>query len=143
MNWFQKLMLALVLFIAMLSYMVYRSSKAKLDLVTDKYYEEEIKYQDHINRVTQSDSLQTPLQIAKDGDEVMIHFPAGLNYKSIQGKLNFYFPADRNKDEMVSLQPDSSGTQSIQCAGKKGLYTVKVNWQYEGKAYYSEKKIFF
>lgn len=143
MNWFQKMMLALVLFIGMLSYMVYRSNKVQLDLVTDKYYEEEIRYQHRIDDRANADQLQHEVIIKKKEKDLRIAFPAGMEKDKIKGKVGFYFAADKNKDKEIALSPDDSLQQNISIAGMRGLYAIQVSWQYKGKSFYTEKKIMF
>jgi hypothetical protein len=143
MNWFQKMMLVLLLFIGMLSYMVYRSNKVQLDLVTDTYYEEEIRYQHRIDDMANADQLQQQVVIEKKEKDLHIAFPAGMENEKIKGKVGLYFAADKNKDKEIDLSPDESLQQNISMSGMRGMYAIQVSWQYNGKSFYTEKKIMF
>ena len=45
MNWGYKIMLAYVVFIAGILFLVFKSSSQKVELVTENYYEQELKFQ--------------------------------------------------------------------------------------------------
>ena len=68
----------------------------KIDLVTDNYYEEEVKFQGKIDKINRAKALATPLtwEVLENG--VRIHYPT--NMKGVSGKINFYCPADNRKD---------------------------------------------
>ena len=65
MNWFYRMMLLLLAFISMLMYFTIRSVNAPLPLVTEKYYEEEIKYQDKIDKISNSKTMNQQIDIFK------------------------------------------------------------------------------
>ena len=50
MNWFHYIIITLIAFVGMLTYFAVRSVNTPLDLVTEKYYEEELKFQDKIDK---------------------------------------------------------------------------------------------
>lgn len=143
MNWFHKLMLVLLLFIAMLSFMVWRSSKAQLDLVTDTYYEEEIKYQDRIDQTSNSDALQKQVKIERVDKNLVLTFPQGINANEVNGDINLYFAANKKNDKKISLLLDSNLTQQINMEGRSGNYAVQISWHYQNKSYYTEQKVIF
>ena len=47
-NWGWGIFIVLVLFIAFIGNLVYKSSQVRVDLVSENYYEKEIKYQHQI-----------------------------------------------------------------------------------------------
>lgn len=143
MNWFQKLMLVLVAFVSMMIYFAVRSVKTSLPLVTEKYYEEEIKYQDKINKQQNESSLEQKLVISTQNNKLFITVPETYQASSVTGNVKLYFPADEKKDKEIPLNIVNGNIQEIDVTGLKGLYTVQVDWNYESKDYFTEKKIFF
>jgi nitrogen fixation protein FixH len=143
MNWFQKLMLVLVAFVSMMIYFAVRSVKTSLPLVTEKYYEEEIKYQDKINKQQNESSLEQKLVISSQNNKLLITVPETYQASSVTGNVKLYFPADEKKDKEIPLNIVNGNIQEIDVTGLKGLYTVQVDWNYESKDYFTEKKIFF
>ncbi|MBK6476369.1 MAG: FixH family protein [Flavobacteriales bacterium] len=62
MNWGKGITLALIAFAGMMAYFLIRASGNPSPLVTDKYYEQELKYQQRINNTNRADALSA------DGD---------------------------------------------------------------------------
>lgn len=136
-------MLVLVAFVSMMIYFAVRSVKTSLPLVTEKYYEEEIKYQDKINKQQNESSLEQKLVISSQNNKLLITVPETYQASSVTGNVKLYFPADEKKDKEIPLNIVNGNIQEIDVTGLKGLYTVQVDWNYESKDYFTEKKIFF
>jgi nitrogen fixation protein FixH len=136
-------MLVLVAFVSMMIYFAVRSVKTSLPLVTEKYYEEEIKYQDKINKQQNESSLEQKLVISSQNNKLFITVPETYQASSVTGNVKLYFPADEKKDKEIPLNIVNGNIQEIDVTGLKGLYTVQVDWNYESKDYFTEKKIFF
>lgn len=136
-------MLVLVAFVSMMIYFAVRSVKTSLPLVTEKYYEEEIKYQDKINKQQNESSLEQKLVISTQNNKLFITVPETYQASSVTGNVKLYFPADEKKDKEIPLNIVNGNIQEIDVTGLKGLYTVQVDWNYESKDYFTEKKIFF
>ena len=143
MNWFHKLMLVLIAFVSMMVYFAVRSVKTSLPLVTEKYYEEEIKYQDKIDKQQNEISLNDKLAISTQDNKLMITLPETYKASAVTGNVKLYFAADEKKDKDIPLNIVNGNAQEIDVTGIKGLYTVQVDWSYESKNYFTEKKIFF
>ncbi len=128
-------MLAMVIF-------VIKSRSVDHSLVTDNYYEEDIKYQAHMNKVANSQALDTDLAINKlPGRQVELKFP---DLKTdISGEVWFYRPNDSSKDFKLDIKPDGEGAFTVD--GKDllpGLWRVKVQWQAGEDKYYKEKELY-
>ncbi|WP_428659128.1 FixH family protein [Runella sp.] len=124
-------------FVLMILVMVGMSVVQKIDLVTDKYYEEEIQYQGKIDKVKNTGQLATPLtwEVAETGIEV--NYPADL--KNISGVIYFYCPSDNRKDFKVKIQPNSQFSQHIPTQTvRAGRYRIQFDWQANGVGYWNE-----
>ncbi|GAB4136187.1 MAG: hypothetical protein Fur0041_10630 [Bacteroidia bacterium] len=143
MNWGLKIVLLYVGFVAMILTMVFMTMQHKVDLVADDYYQQELNYQQQINKMEQAGSLGAKPSVKPDMKGMIIELPEELRGADLSGSVYCYRPSDSEKDVTVSLQPDSSGVQLIP-ADKfvKGLYTVKLNWTKEGNNYYSEYSVY-
>jgi hypothetical protein len=51
MNWGYKIAITFILFGALIIFMVVKSFQQNIDLVTDDYYQEELKYQQQIDKL--------------------------------------------------------------------------------------------
>lgn len=143
MNWFHRIILVLVAFVGMMVYFAVRSIQAPLDLVTEKYYEEELRYQDRIEQIANGQELKEPVKVSLQESKVQIDFPSSLNAADIQGKVRLYCPSGKNRDREYPISLGNGLSQQIDVSGLKGAYSVQVDWKYQDRAYYAEHKLFF
>ena len=143
MNWFHKLMLVLLAFVAMMMYFAVRSVRTPLDLVTEKYYEAELKYQDRIDQISNEQQLREKVKISVIDRMLTIEFPAAVVGAEVKGVVRLYYPADQHKDREVPLNLQGGNVQKIDVSALQGAYSIQVDWQYQDKSYYSEQKMFF
>jgi nitrogen fixation protein FixH len=141
MNWGHKITLVYIGFVVFMLFLVVKSVMQKdIFLVSENYYEDEIAYEDKLNRMRNIKSLSMPVSIEEKADTLTL-FLAKESEKG-KGFVTFYRPSDKNLDFKLPLQIDADGFQKIY-TGKyaKGLWTVKINWEIGSKEYYLEKKI--
>ncbi len=110
-------------------------------LVFDDYYEKDINYQAHKDRVANSKALKTDLIIERvAGKEVRFQFP-DLSGR-ISGEILFYKPDDQSKDFIVVVAPDASGLLTVRTSDLvSGFWRLKVNWQAGDRLFYTEKEL--
>ncbi len=139
-NWYHKILLVLAAFVSMMIYFAVRSVNTSLELVTEKYYEAEIKYQDRLNDMNNVQSLtEKPTVKTLDG-QLHIQFPATIKAES--GKVNFYYAANSAQDLEIPLQLDAQQMQRIELKDRHGAYRIQLSWTAQGKTYFSETKLF-
>lgn len=141
MNWGSKIIIAFLLFAALLATMVVISMNQEIGLVAKDYYKQEIAYQDQIDRITNYNNLinKPEFQIDHEKLQVFLHFPPEFESKSISGKLLFFRPSASMLDREVTIDPDNSGKQYIDIADlPKGRWKVKVWWETDQKEFYNE-----
>ncbi|MDB5241137.1 MAG: nitrogen fixation protein FixH [Spirosoma sp.] len=115
--------------------MVFRMSRQHIDLVRDDYYQDEIAYQQHIDRLSRTAHLdQAPmLRIDSVQQELDLRLPSGWE----QGTLTFYRPSNRQQDQCITLKP---GQQRVSIAQlSKGLWRAQLNWSASGLSYFHEQ----
>ncbi len=142
MNWFHKLMIVLLAFIAMMTYFAVRSIQTPLDLVTDKYYEEEVKYQTRIDHISNDKQMADNVKIRVENEYLQIIFPASILADRVNGTIKLYYAADRRKDQEFKLSIHEVNTQRIDVSKLNGAYSVQIEWSYLNKTYYTEQKLF-
>lgn len=112
------------------------------DLVSDNYYEKEIKYQDQIDKEKRTKELGEQIKIDYQGTYISIKFPNTYNIRDIKGTTLFYRPSEARKDIRLNLELDSLGEQKIiTYKFSKGLWKIQVNWKMNGKDYYNESSV--
>ncbi len=144
MNWGAKITLSFIVFAIMISSMVYISINQDINLVADDYYQQEIKYQDQINRIKNTKLLDPRPEIVLDRkrQEVIVTFPKNLAGAIIDGNVHLFRPSDFTKDFNSKLILDENNQFILSLAGKqKGLWKVKLTWRDIEKEYYDEKVI--
>jgi hypothetical protein len=142
MNWGNKLLLTFIVFVAGMSFLVYKSTRTEFDLVEKDYYKQELGYQQIINSKQEAESLSEPVSFTQSENGVVLQLPAEMKDKTISGEVWFYCAYDKKKDKKFSLLTNKEGAQIFQLASvEPGTYTVKVSWKDESKNYYSEKPL--
>ena len=141
-NWGYKIVLVYCVFVAGILYLVIQSSRQQMDLVTDDYYAQEIKYQEKIDQSKRASALSEPIryQITEAGIEVI--FPKEFGGKKIIGNALLYYPANEKKDVSASINT-TQGQMLISIPDKRsGMHILKINWEVEGVSYYFEETVF-
>lgn len=141
MNWGKGIILVFIVFILGIGLMVYKSMTKNIDLVTGNYYEKELKYQEQIDKINNSNQLKEKLKIDFDGSRVQITYP-DIPGKLITGEISFYKPSDAKSDFRLPVETGREMKQVIEAAKlSRGMWKVQINWAMDGKEYFSEEKI--
>lgn len=140
MNWGKAIVLVFVLFAGFIGTMVIRMSRQTIDLVRDDYYQDEMAYQQQIDRVANARTLNpaTYIQYQTGSQQVKLRLPDSLQH----GTLTLYCPADRKQDIRLPL---TSATQVITLVPmqkrQRGLWRAQLAW-FDGKReYYTEREL--
>jgi hypothetical protein len=113
-----------------------------VQLVTENYYEKDLKYQNQIDKLNRTAALEENVEIKFDGSAVEIIFPESFQNKRISGEVYFYRPSERKKDFKIPLTLTPDLKQIIPVTRiDKGFWRIKLNWNMEGKEYYNERAI--
>ncbi|NNG27607.1 MAG: nitrogen fixation protein FixH [Ignavibacteriaceae bacterium] len=114
-----------------------------VNLVADDYYDQEIKYQQQIDRINRTNKLDEKNIIVFNGSAINVTIPESLIGRDLTGEIYFYRPSDKTSDIKIPLYPDTLGLQVIPVSSlEKGLWAVKVNWLTGDNEYYAEERIF-
>ena len=141
MNWGYKIMLVFLVFVSGIVYMVIKASGFNNDLVVTDYYEQELKYQNVIDKVERSNELSSPVTTEMINDDLIIQFPEEMKNKAINADVLLYFPADKQNDVQRSVSTTNSRIAFPVPETNKGLHEVKIEWTADGVSYYSKNKI--
>lgn len=142
-SWAYKILTVYLLFVAGIMFLVFKANGERYDLVTENYYEAEVKYQDVIDQKQRVAALSAPPEIEYDGRQLRIQFPSEFTGKVLQGELYLYRPSDAKKDIRQSFTVlDNQYTMKVP-AGVSGMYDIKLSWKAGGQTYFMEKKKFF
>jgi hypothetical protein len=139
-NWGTGIAIFYATFVIVLVYFVIKSTTHDNSLVVDNYYEEDLKYQSHYQKLAnaQSGNVIVINKIAER--QIVLQFPE--DQEQITGKVLFFRPSNSNLDFSIPLQLNDQSIQNIPIqALATGLWRIKIDWSANGKDYYKEERI--
>lgn len=101
-----------------------------------------MRYQEVIDGTNRVNGLSSPVNLTNDNETITLQLPDEMKNSKVEGNIWFYCAYDEAKDKKMELKPDASGKQQIPASEfLPGSYTAKIQWQEDGKQYYSEKRL--
>jgi hypothetical protein len=141
-NWGHGIVATFIVFAVGTFIMVYIAVTTKVDLVTDDYYEKELRYQQQIDIMTETNELSERIEVAFLNDSVSIRYPKSAGDGPYRGTVSFFRPSDKSKDVSFDVMPDTSGVQVISIAElSSGLWRIKIAWNVDGREYFHEQPV--
>jgi hypothetical protein len=116
----------------------------KVDLVASDYYEQELRYQDQLDRAHRAASLQAPATIGYDDSvkRITVSLPPTHLGNKVKGWIQLYRPSAAGLDQKLPLELDSTGSQAIDASQlSAGLWHVRVSWNANGSDFYCDEKL--
>lgn len=141
MNWGKWIIVSFIFFAGFIATLVIVCVREDVSLVSPEYYREEIAYQQQIDRINNTNSLDKKPEITVEKNFLRIDFPAFAQLR--EGELHLFHPANADRDKRVRLTPSEQSTQVIPLTDvSSGRYRAKLSWSMkDGKDYYVEKII--
>nr|WP_295928938.1 FixH family protein [uncultured Dyadobacter sp.] len=138
MNWGAGIAALYAGFVVMILLLVGMSAGQKIDLVTDHYYEEELKFQGKIDKKQRAAALAEPLSWEITPTGLQIHYPAAFGDSAITGQIRLYCPSDDRNDREFAIRA-VNGEQTLASAQiPAGRYKIQVDWRNGGQTYWNE-----
>ncbi len=130
-SWGHGVVIALAAFMIFILAMLFLfpNGQKNSEMVTDNYYEEELKYQDVIDAKKRADELQEKPVYSQDKSGIKITFPKDYDNSNTTVKFVLNRTDDQNLDIRKSVQLDTN--KSFLIPGqvlKVGNYTLRLNW---------------
>ncbi|MEL6631619.1 MAG: FixH family protein [Bacteroidota bacterium] len=141
MKWSYKITLLYLGFVALILTLVIGSTKQKVHMVTESYYQEEIAHDAMMERIqnTRKLTIAPSITYAHDAQELQLFIP---NSDNLEGEILLYRPNDSEADQEIPLTPTGEKPQSIDVASlARGLWRIQVTWETADTPYYWEKAI--
>ncbi|MBN7812358.1 FixH family protein [Algoriphagus sp. H41] len=139
MDWGKGILLTIIGFVAFMMTLVVISVKQDdIHLVTENYYEKEIKYQDQIDRESATAALDREVLVFDAQSKViLLDLPVGA-----RGSLQLFRPSDARLDQEVAVDVTEAGGTKVSLDQLKGGYwRAQLTWTEGGVEFYQEKKI--
>jgi hypothetical protein len=142
-NWGYKILMVYGLFVVGMLFLVFKSTQQKYDLVQKDYYADELKYQQVINASAKAKALGGELKTERRGGHLIIALPAAFHQATVKGKAHLYYAADDKRDISKEFVTVNGEFDMELLTIMSGSYTLKLELEMEGVAYYYEQKLFF
>ncbi|MDX5340770.1 MAG: FixH family protein [Cyclobacteriaceae bacterium] len=139
MDWGKGILLTIIGFVAFIMTLVVISVRQDdIHLVTENYYEKEIKYQEQIEREISAAALnRVVLEYDGASKTIFLDLPVGS-----KGNLQLFRPSDARLDQIVPFEIYSQGKTSFPLVNlRSGYWKVQLSWTENGVEYYEEQKI--
>ncbi|WJJ97841.1 FixH family protein [Algibacter luteus] len=143
-SWGTGIVLAFIGFISFIMYFIVTMNiddKYNHDLVSDDYYGDELIYQKDIDKLQNSETLESNIGYEKTADGLLIKFPETLDYNEIKGTLFLYRPSNKQLDFDTAISLSNSNLLIPDKRLVDGRWNIKIDWQYKGKSYLYKESI--
>jgi len=128
-------LLAFIIFILSMLFL-FPNGQKNSEMVTDNYYEEELKYQDVIDAKGRADQLQEKPVYSQDKNGIKITFPKEYDNSNATVKFVLNRTDDQNLDIHKSVQLDMNKSFLIPAQVlTPGNYTLRLSWTKDKKDY--------
>jgi hypothetical protein len=111
MSWGNKLLVAFLVFGAMIGYLVFRAVNTNFEMVEKDYYKKELRYQTVIDGNNLANTLASPIQIAETTDEIIVQIPGDIDSNRISGNIILYCAYDKTKTEHLKFNWIATGSR--------------------------------
>jgi hypothetical protein len=112
-----------------------------VDLVTADYYQEEIAFQQQIDRQQRTARLEERPQWSLDLESRTATLSFGASALPDRGEMHLYRPSDSTLDLTVPVALDASASQRVDLDGlPPGLWIARLSWTSGGQDYYHEER---
>lgn len=127
--------------LAMIGFVI-KSSQHDVNLVKKNYYDDDINYQTHYDKVKNARSLTKDLNIdlITEGADIALKFPSETPNPT--GTVTFFRPSKTGVDQTLDIKVNEQNEMIIPASAfQSGLWKVQVDWQANGKPFYKEQNI--
>lgn len=139
-NWGTGIAIFYTIFAVSLVMVVIKSFDYDHSLVVEDYYQKDLDYQSHYDKLVNSQELVKDLEIQfiKESSNVRFSFPTQL--KGVKGEIRFMRPSNKKIDFATAIKLDAENQQELPAEKlAPGLWKLQVDWQVAGKSYYTEQ----
>lgn len=137
-SWGIKITVLYIGFVILTLSLVTMAMRQNVDLVSKDYYEQELKFQDKINKSNRAAALKEPLSWEVKQGSLLLKFPEQFKGRKISGSVYFFRPSDAAMDKTIPLAADTLLLSIPIAQLKRGLYKMQINWEVNKEEYYNE-----
>jgi hypothetical protein len=140
--WPLGIILTFVIFISGTIGLVVMAFSQKVDLVSEDYYEQEIKFQNRLDRLGHTQHLGATVAYEAAAKQILIRLPDSQAGQAVTGRIQLYRPSAAGLDRELALNPDQTGAQSLDAGSlRPGLWKVRITWNVGKQEYFLDQQI--
>jgi len=110
-------------------------------LVSENYYENELKFQGQIDSATRAKTAGATLAYEAAAGRIVVFIPVAQLAANFSGGITLYRPSASGLDRQVLLAPGADGVQSLDVSKlTPGPWLARVAWKSGGQDFYLETK---
>jgi hypothetical protein len=141
-TWGNAIFLVMTAFILLMTSFMIRAASNQEELVAENYYEQEVKYQQQIDKLNNTGSLSDDVLMEIVGTELIITFPAEVKGMTLSGELYLQRPSDSRADARIPVRVDAHGRMTVPVDQRlKGAYNALLEWKAGENEYLSLDRI--
>ncbi len=142
MSWSYRITILYLGFMAIILTLVTLSMKNSDELVAADYYSQELKYQDKIDAINNTNTLTESISHEINDKAIALSLPVGFKPAEVNGEIYFFCPSNSKFDLKIKMNFDASGKQVIaKYLLKPSAYKMNLTWTTGGKKYFKEEVI--
>ncbi|CAM1347452.1 MULTISPECIES: FixH family protein [Tenacibaculum] len=145
-NWGTGIVISIIAFMSFIMYFVITMSTKQgynHDLVTEKYYQKELDFQQNIEATKNAKRLKNNITINKSKEGLIINFPKDFDYKKIKGKMFLYRPSNKQLDFEIPLSLSNTYLLVPENRLLGGRWNITISWQYKGRNYLFKEELIY
>jgi hypothetical protein len=135
--WPYAIILYFVIFITAMTAWIVFAVRNDQQLVRADYYEQELKFQNEIDRSARTAGLDVKLAYDSTKGTLAIQLPTAPS----TGVIYFYRPANAKLDREISLSKEAAQQIDLR-AFERGLWKIRLSWTANGSEYRRDEKLF-
>jgi nitrogen fixation protein FixH len=128
-------------FALMMGYFVVVAVRSDVNLVSQDYYQQELKHQDYMEAILRTEAVGDDIKIQLDRDKKVFYISVStkLQAKEVKGIANFYRPSSSKLDFKQDFNTDANGQCAIAIDQLiKGNWKMSLTFEADGKKYLKE-----
>lgn len=140
MNWGKSIIIVFISFAAFITALVVICFREDVSLVSKKYYEDDLHYQQRFEAMENANALMNKPTINIVSKSLTISYADFKNIES--GTLTLMRPSNISQDKVFQLKPVQDSVQQFELVQvNSGLYKLKLEWKEGTKQYRIDKTI--
>ena len=142
--WPRALIAYFAVFISFIVAFIVFATRQQMELVRPDYYDEEMRFQDQLDRLSRTLPVQQHVAITYEAGakQITVTLPEGQAARPITGWVRLYRPSDARLDRALPLQLSAAGVQHLDAGAlRPGLWKVRVTWTVEHEEFFFEQPL--